>query len=134
MDENHVFWGFHIYARGDTFVKQGHVALGWSDMGDLKSVAPTREGFKSKVREIYGDKPSNSNSTGQLFRFVHEMKEGDGILYRSKVDRQIHIGKVTGPYEYRPDLNKEYCNVRAVQWIKPLPATQFSQGALYELV
>ena len=133
MEDNQVFWGFHIFASGDSLVKQGHVALGWPDMGDLSEIAPTREAFKAMVREVYGDKPSNTNSAGQLFRFVHEMKLGDIVVYRSKVDKQIRIGRVTGAYEYKPSLNAEFCNLRAVEWLKTVPGTLFSQGALYEL-
>src|ERR1035437_7727678 len=133
MDDNHVFWGFHIYARGDSFVKQGYVALGWQEMGDLGTISPTREAFKTKVRQVFGDQPHVTNSAGQLFRFVHEMKPGDHVIYRSKIDRQIHVGRVKGMYQYKPELNAEYCNIRTVEWIKTVPATQFSQGALYEL-
>ena len=133
MEENQIFWGFHIYASGDSLVKKGYIALGWYEMGDLGSLVATREAFKAKVLEVYGDKPSNTNSAGQLYRFVHEMKSGDFVIYRSKVDKQIHIGKVKGNYEYKPALNAEYCNVRTIEWLKTLPATLFSQGALYEL-
>jgi restriction system protein len=133
VDETQVLWGFHIYANGDAFVKEGRVALGWPGMGDLNAVPPTRDGFKAKVKEVFGDQSHVTNSAGQLFRFVHEMKIGDIVLYRSKVDRQIYLGRVKGPYSYRPDLNKEFCNIRDVQWAKTVPATQFSQGALYEL-
>ncbi len=49
-----------------------------------------------------------------------------------KLDRQIHLGKVKGPYQYRPDLDAAYCNVRAVEWSKPVPATAVPQGALHE--
>lgn len=133
MEETYPLWGFHIYASGDAFVKEGRIALGWSEMGNLHSISPTREAFKAKVREAYGDQSHVTNSAGQLFRFVTEMKPGDIALYRSKVDRQIYIGKVKGDYEYRPDLNKDFCNIRAVQWVKTVQPTQFSQGALYEL-
>jgi restriction system protein len=85
MEETYPLWGFHIYASGDTFVKEGRIALGWSEMGDLSSISPTREAFKAKVREIYGDQSHVTNSAGQLFRFVTEMKSGDIVLYRSKV-------------------------------------------------
>jgi len=61
------------------------------------------------------------------------MKVGDLVIYRSKVDRQVHIGKIAGDYEYRPDLDNEYVNVRRVEWTGVYPLTQFSQGALYEL-
>ena len=114
-------------------MKQGYVALGWPEMGDLKAIGPTRDAFKAKVKQVYGDKSHITNSAGQLFRFLHEMKAGDYVIYRSKVDRQIYIGKVNGAYEHNPTLSAEYCNVRPVEWIKTVPATQFSQGALYEL-
>jgi restriction system protein len=61
------------------------------------------------------------------------MKPGDDVVYRSKIDRQIHIGQVVGEYEHRPDLSDEFANVRQVKWIGAYPLTQFSQGALYEL-
>jgi len=133
MADTQVFWGFHIYAQGDALVKQGYIALGWHEMGNMSAIPATRDAFKGKVAEVYGQKTHVANSAGQLFRFLHEMEEGHLIVYRSKVDRQIHIGRVTGPYQHRPDLNKEYCQVRPLKWLKTVPATQFSQGALYEL-
>ena len=131
MIENHVFWGFHIFSDGDSLVKQGFLALGWREMGDLSRIASTREAFKAKTVEAYGDVSHVANSAGQLFRFVHEMKEGDHVLYRSKIDRQIYLGTVRGPYEYRPDF--KYCNVRKVEWNKTVPSTRFTQAALHEL-
>lgn len=133
MNVNDVFWGFHIYAQGDALVKKGFIALGWPEMGDLGKIVPTRDAFKAKAREIYGDQPHITNSAGQLFRFVCEMKPGDAILYRSKVDKEIHIGRVKGSYEYQPSLSPEYCNVRSVGWLKAISATRLSQGALHEL-
>jgi restriction system protein len=133
MADNHVFWGFHIFAQGDPLVMRGYVALGWPEAGDLSTLAPNRDAFRAKVMEAYGNVSHVTNSTGQLFRFSHEMKIGDHVIYRSKVDKQIHIGIVTGPYAHRPDLDAEYCQVRPLKWLKHLPATKFSQGALYEL-
>lgn len=133
MNDSQVLWGFHILAGGDSLVKQGYIAVGWPDMGNLQGIAATREAFKAKVRETYGEKLHIANSAGQLFRFVHEMRPGDHIAYRSKVDRQVHLGRVRGPYEYKPTLSPHYCNVRPVEWVRSVPATSFSQGALYEL-
>lgn len=73
------------------------------------------------------------NNAGQLFRFVHEMEPGDVVVYPSKADRQIHIGRVEGSYRYDPQLESGYPNVRPVKWLKSVPRTQFSQGALYEI-
>ena len=67
-----------------------------------------------------------------LFRFVHEVQIGDYIVYPSKVDRTINLGIVEGEYAYCPEAT-EYVQQRAVKWIKKLPRTAFSQGALYEI-
>ena len=61
------------------------------------------------------------------------MKEGDFVVYPSQKDRQIHIGQVEGVYQYNPGLEKVYPNQRSVKWLKAIPRTSFSQGALYEI-
>lgn len=67
-----------------------------------------------------------------LYRFYHEVKEGDYVVYPSKMDRKINIGIVEGPYYFDPDEVK-YPQKRKVKWIKSLPRTAFSQGALHEI-
>src|SRR5690606_41987272 len=69
----------------------------------------------------------------RLFRFVHDMTEGDLVVYPSKRDRQVHIGRITGPYVYDPSASEAYPNMRKVNWLKSVPRTRFSQGALYEI-
>ncbi len=130
-------WGIHAGRTGDAdalFLKKSFVALGWLDMGDLSKLPADREAFKDKVRTTYpGWKPGKiPNAAGQLYRFVHEMKVGDIVVYPSKQDRQIHIGEIVGKFEYRPELQDSYPQTRPVKWIKHLPRTMFSQGALYE--
>ncbi|MGE0405853.1 MAG: restriction endonuclease [Candidatus Korobacteraceae bacterium] len=135
-DNEQVFWGIHCEAFGDPlFLQKNYIGIGWPQVGDLRNITPNRDGFKKKISDIYPQYVRGQivNSASQLYRFVHEMKTGDLAIYRSKVGRQIHIGKINGEYEYRPDLDKEYVNVRSVKWIGVYPLTQFSQGALYEL-
>ena len=67
-----------------------------------------------------------------LFRFLYEVKEGDYVVYPSKMDHRINIGIIEGPYFYDPTEIK-YPQKRKVKWIKSLPRTAFSQGALYEV-
>ncbi len=139
MAENETtIWGIHGGKIGEAdslFLKKCHVALGWSRIGDLATLAPTRDAFKAKVTEAFpGFKPGAvPTAAGQLFRFTHEMKPGDLVLYPSKRDRQVHIGRIEGPYRYDPGLGENYPNVRAVKWLRALPRTKFSQGALYEI-
>lgn len=60
------------------------------------------------------------------------MKVGDAVVYPSKSDRHLHFGRLEGPYRYDPS-EAGYPNQRAVTWLKKVPRSQFSQGALYEL-
>jgi restriction system protein len=136
VDADAAIWGVHAGKTGDAdtlFLKQGCVAIGWSAMGDLSNLKPDREAFKAKFAEAYPDAKPGAipTSGGQIFRFVHEMKKGDLVVYPSKRDRHIHIGMVTGPYRYEPGSG--YPNQRDVNWVREVPRTQFTQGALYEI-
>ncbi len=131
-------WGIHAGKTGDAdslFLKKNCVAVGWVKMGDLSALKPDRDAFKSKVAEIYPEKKPGAipNNAGQLFRFVHEMKPGDLVVYPSKRDRQIHLGRVEGGYKFDPATEPGYPHLRAVKWLRAVPRTQFSQGALYEI-
>lgn len=131
-------WGIHAGKTGDAdslFLKKNFVAVGWIKMADLSSIKADREAFKSKVSEAYPDKKPGAiaNNAGQLFRFVHEMKDGDIVIYPSKHDRQIHIGQILGPYRYEPSIESGYPHLRPVKWLRSLPRTHFTQGALYEI-
>jgi len=135
---NTIIWGIHAGKTGDAdslFLKKNCIALGWAKMGDLSILKPDRDAFKSRVVKAYPDaKPGViPNNAGQLFRFVHEMKPGDWVVYPSKRDRQIHLGCVEGGYRYDPKTEPGYPNVRTVKWQRAVPRTQFSQGALYEI-
>jgi restriction system protein len=131
-------WGIHGGKTGDAdslFLKKNCVALGWTKMGDLLKIASDREAFKAAVAKTYPDAKPGAipNNAGQLYRFVHELQVGDLIVYPSKRDRQIHIGKIEGGYRYDPSLEASYPNLRPVKWLKTLPRTHFTQGGLYEI-
>jgi len=132
------FWGIHAGHMGDAdtlFLKNQRVALGWSKLGDLSKLPADREAFKHAVAVAYPDKKPGAlpNNAGQLFRFVHEMKDGDVIIYPSKVDRQVHLGRVEGGYVYDPKTEPGYPHMRAVKWLKVVLRSRFTQGALYEI-
>jgi len=131
-------WGIHAGRTGDAdalFLEHHVVGIGWDQVGDLAAIPPNRDAFKAAVAKAYPQfKPGAvPNSAGQLYRFVHEMKKGDLIAYPSKRDRQIHMGRISGDYRFDPALTPGYPNLRPAQWIKAVPRTLFSQGALYEI-
>jgi len=133
-----VWWGIRAGEIGQAdslFLKKSVVALGWPELGDLKKLGTDREALKSAVAKAYPTMKSAAvpGQAGQIYRFVYEMAPGDFVIYPSKQDHQVHIGRVEGDYCYNPDLNARYPNQRGVKWLKSLPRTSFKQGPLYEI-
>ena len=129
---NPILWGIH--SMDDfLFLNQNLIALGWEEMEDLSSLPQSRDAFKERYMAAFPNakKGAVANSAGMLYRFVWEMKEGDYIVFPSKMDRKINLGVVTGPYYHV--AGTRYPNRRKVKWLKSLPRTSFSQGALYEV-
>lgn len=130
-------WGMHSY-DDNLFLKKNTLGIGWAEMGDLTKIGPTRDTFKAHYAECFPeDKPSQvPGRAGQLYRFLHEMKEGDFVVYPSKTDHMVNIGVVDGPYVYNEAYKGTqlgYAQQRSVRWLKHLPRTDFTQGALYEI-
>jgi len=131
-------WGIHAGKLGEAhalFLKKKVVALGWKEMSDLSLLPANRESFKTAVSTTYPSMKPGAvpNSAGQLYRFVHEMQPGNLLIYPAKADKQIHIGRVIGHYQYNPQVAEGFPHQRAVEWLTVFPRTHFSQGALYEI-
>ncbi len=137
-DSYNKVWGIHGGRTGDAdklFLKENRIAIGWAKVGNLAKLPADREAFKKAVSDAFPDKKPGAipNNAGQLFRFVHEMKQGELVVYPSKMDRQVHLGRIEGNYEYDASGEPTYPHRRRVKWLKQLPRTNFSQGALYEI-
>ena len=132
-DTEKKIWGIHTQDEG-LFLKDDKIAIGWKEIGNLKDIPANRDDFKEKYIQIFPDakKGSIPTSVGMLYRFCHEVQIGDFVVYPSKSDRMINIGEVTGDYVYAADAH-EYVQQRDVKWLKHIPRTYFSQGALYEI-
>ena len=116
-------WGIHTYDE-ILFLKDDKMAIGWKEIGNLREIPANRDDFKKKYVQ--------ATCAGMLYRFCHEVQIGDYVVYPSKSDRMINIGEITGDYEFVPDAH-EYVQQRNVKWLKHIPRTSFSQGALYEI-
>lgn len=126
-------WGIHTTDEA-LFLHDNIIAIGWKEFGDCSKLEPTREAYKNHYIASYpnGKKGAVATSAGMLYRFVHEMKAGDYVVFPSKSDRKINIGLVESDFIYNPTADL-YVQQRKVKWLKHLPRTAFSQGALYEL-
>ena len=141
MDKTEVkIWGIHAGALGEIdskFLSKSKpcVAIGWSEVGNLSKIPADREKFKEKLVKAYPDTKQGAvpTSAGMLYRFVHEIQIGDIVVYPSKIDKLIHIGRIVSPYEYNISIDENYPNTRQVEWLKHISRTMFSQGALYEI-
>jgi restriction system protein len=115
-------------------IQDGYIAIGWHEVGDLNSIAPDRPSFKERVTHIFPQDPPGKIPVvaGVLYRFAHEMRPGDIVVFPSKPDRMVNIGRIASEYEYRRD-GSEYPNLRRVTWLRSIPRASFSQSALHEI-
>ena len=132
-DTEKKIWGIHTQDEA-LFLKDNKIAIGWKEIGNLKDIPANRDDFKAKYMQVFPDAKKGSVPTGvgMLYRFCYEVQLGDYVVYPSKSDRMINIGEVTGDYSYVADAH-EYVQQRDVKWLKHIPRTSFSQGALYEV-
>src|SRR5438105_81589 len=94
-------WGIHAGNTGaadSLFLNMNCIAIGWNEVGDLLKIKNDQETFKEVIRKTYlGIKPGAiPNNAGQLRRFAYEMQPNDLVIYPSKKDRLVHIGRITG--------------------------------------
>ena len=128
-------WGVHMGEHvGARPVEQGYVAIGWPDLGDIRQY-PDRDALKAALAQNYPDKKRGSRpvDAGILFRFAHEMKADDIVVYPSKHDRMVNIGRFTGEFDHVADDADGYPNRRRVEWLGHFPRSDFSQSALNEI-
>lgn len=135
MNQETTYWGIHAGRLGEAesiFLKENVIAIGWKKMGDL-SPFKNRDDFKERYQEVYPEARGGTipGHAGVMYRFVHEIKRGDIVIFPRKLEREVVIGEVVGEYQYEED--SPYPHRRKVKWMKHHLRTSFSQGALYEI-
>ena len=122
------------WSLGLSPIEKGFIAIGWAELGDLAKISMSRETLKTALAATYNAKPGAIPvNAGVLFRFIHEMKKGDIVVYPSKPDRMVNIGLVEGDYAFDKTNTQTYPNQRKVKWLRQLPRTDFSADALHEI-
>ncbi|OBX09559.1 restriction endonuclease [Gallibacterium genomosp. 3] len=132
-NEEKKIWGIHT-KDDNLFLRENLIAIGWREMGDLSKINANRDAFKEKYIIAYPDAKKGNIATGAgiLYRFCYEAQIGDYIVFPSKSNREVNIGVIDSDYVY-DSSQLEYVQTRKVKWLKHLPRTVFSQGALYEI-
>lgn len=119
----------------DLALEQGLVVIGWKEVPDL-STFKSREELTSVCRDVYPDaKPASlSISVGQCWAFRERIRVGDLVALPLKRHAAVAIGRVTGPYNYRPDLPPDAYHTHSVTWIrKDVPRIAFDPDILLSL-
>ena len=90
-------------------------------------VGQSGAGFDS--RESLREHMPARNAADQVWSFIHEIRVGDMIVLPRKRPRVINVGRVSGDYQYRNDL--EAPHVRPVDWeAQDIPRSDFDQDLL----
>lgn len=86
----------------------------------------------------YPDKVARAVQTdaGTLYRFANDIDSGDWIVYPSKHNRMVNIGKATGRKWHDAAVaagEDAKPNFIGVKWLGHFPRSDFSQAALNEI-
>ena len=104
----------------DEFYKQGIVAIGWDEIGDLRQFE-TKEEIRHKILGVNSDTvPENASSKKNdvlaCWEFANEIKIGDIIFSKHGKSKIIGYGVVEGDYEF-DDSREKYKQIRKVKWM-----------------
>ena len=97
--------------------KNSYVAIGWSELGNLKDYGENiRKDITEDLKKQWDyDNKTASRKTGEIVRFYNGIKFGDVVVAVSG-EKVYGIGRVTGEYEYVKD--RDYAHCKNVDWLK----------------
>jgi len=116
-------------------LEQGLSVIGWDELPDLAAIR-SRDEVETLLRETYSDAGDGRirNFTTQVWAFRGRIEVGDLVVLPLKKQSAIAIGRISGPYAYRPDFPDAARHVRPTEWIKTdIPRSKFDQDLLYSL-
>lgn len=111
------YWKISPGAEGEDWATQqskGLTGIHFVDFGDLTGI--TEEELKEKIRIEYKESSVSAkviNTFIQIRDFL-KIKEGDVIVANKGKSKILGLGKVVGPYKYRPEL--KHPHTFPVEW------------------
>ncbi|MEM0342773.1 MAG: restriction endonuclease [Thermoplasmata archaeon] len=115
----------------DSFVRNGYVAIGWNELGDLSGVT-SREQIHDLYIKAYPEDVSKykiGQQVGQIYRFLLDMQAGDYVITPDADTEYIHWGTLDDkPYYFETkDDDVPYRHRRRVKWHRePVRRASFS--------
>ncbi len=119
----------------ELFIDRQRIALGRPEIGNLKLLDGTRTSFRDAYTKLHeSDHPTSiATIASQLFRFVHEMKDEDCVLYPSVKDGKVYLGVVDGAYTFKSEYASAFPHRRKVRWLGSVERQSLSAMARNEL-
>ncbi|NMD72632.1 restriction endonuclease [Bacillus sp. DNRA2] len=107
-------------------------SIGWERFGNPKDYR-TKVEFLNKVKQEFTESnPQSINSwVSQVWRFSHEIENGDKVITYSKEKREYLIGTVTSSHKFNKLIgHPDYPNVISVDWYeRTIERDKLSQSA-----
>lgn len=103
----------------DDFRERGVVAIGWTQLAGTAKPGMSRPELIALYQLAEPNTKTGTIIAGasQVWRFINEIKPGDFVVTYSRANRTYLIGKVTGPYAYKPEWADEGMpQIRPVEW------------------
>lgn len=103
----------------DRFLEQGVVSFATIE-GEVPTTI-TKDELLSRFATAYPEagEASRASWASQLLRFVVELQVGDDVVCYDRESRRYVLGKITSPYEYRPNdpsTSSTSPHIRRVSW------------------
>lgn len=122
--------------RDSWAVQSGYSGGGWAEIPDMTACTTRDEVIQLAVDTYKGRTDAAvANSAGQLWALRDRIEVGDLMVLPLKTTRQIALGWVTGPYEYRTtEEDPAKRHVIPVDWKRTdLPRSVVKQDLLFTL-
>lgn len=106
-------------AHTQAFQDNGYAGIGWFDDALEDEVIKDKEKLRAAYELVYSDhKPQQAaQNVGQIYRFLHEIEDGDVILSPFNDSRMI-AGRVEGKSYFKKDDTSPYTYRIKVKWNK----------------
>ena len=117
-----------VYA--EAYWEAGIIGIGFTRTGDVSKLKTPDEILAKLTAENPNVKKRRLIvQASQLFRFVHEVNEGDLVLTPIRDTREILIGVCRGSYRYIPGREDNNPHTRSVDWVMRIPRDRLSKRA-----
>ena len=115
------------------FIQENRVYVTWDGLDVNVGKLSDRSELGEVMTERYPDAKTKtiSNWVSQVWRFAHDIRQGDLVILPLKSQRAIQVGEITGDYKFESDGPNPFFHYRTVSWIaEALPRSHFGQDLL----